>query len=156
MQQVPNQYEAMDEAQRNEHIKEIYDTMCAQRGTTGVSDETILQYATNHLNEVTKQIWWANDLYMATVLHEPNGWAHITFKRNDGGTNVSWQEKQWLKSDVLGEDCEALELFPAESRVVETAGYHYLWGKKELAVGFPVDYTAYDVVSTFAKQDDDD
>jgi hypothetical protein len=35
---------------------------------------------------------------------------------------------QWIKNDVLGENVEAFEIFPAEGRLVDTVNAYHLWG----------------------------
>lgn len=70
---------------------------------------------------------WANDEYEATVEHSPRGWAYITLKRFDRHAIRDWRHLQSIKNEVVGPEREAFELFPAESRLMDTANQYHLW-----------------------------
>jgi hypothetical protein len=74
-----------------------------------------------------KEEVYVNDLYQVHVDYE-NDIPHLSIKNNQKTTDISWQHKQWIKNDILGEEFEACELFPAESRLVNTANQYHLWG----------------------------
>ncbi len=69
----------------------------------------------------------------------PTSPIHLSIKSYDRSTFVSWQIKQWIKNDIVGEEVEAVELFPAESRLVNGANQYHLWcfDKGVLPFGFP-------------------
>lgn len=52
---------------------------------------------------------------------------HLSIKRNDRKPVHSWADLQWLKNQIAGEEAEAVELFPAESRVLDAANQTHLW-----------------------------
>lgn len=60
---------------------------------------------------------------------------HLSFKRHDRGTVIDWREKLRIKNEICdllwpdgnGEDCEAVELYPAMSRCVDMANQYHLW-----------------------------
>jgi hypothetical protein len=77
------------------------------------------------------EYWW-NDTYCATVKRfqsrspfMPSTQLNI-FRRDDGIVR-DWYDLQRIKSDVLGVNVEAFELFPAENRLVDTANSYHLW-----------------------------
>lgn len=98
------------------------------------ADERIEQIV-NEDNET-----WKNDRYTVVVNRHPKGWVtHLSIKRNDRGPEIPWRHLQRIKSELAGDETEAFELFPAESRLVDTANQRWLWcvppGMK-LPVGF--------------------
>jgi hypothetical protein len=53
--------------------------------------------------------------------------AWLSIKRNDRQTIHDWRELQRIKNMIMGEECEAVEIYPAESRVHDTANQYHLW-----------------------------
>ncbi len=51
----------------------------------------------------------------------------LSIKRHDRKPIRDWRDLQRIKNDVVGEDCEAVELFPASSRLVDSANQYHLW-----------------------------
>ena len=70
---------------------------------------------------------YVNDLYEVNVDYDMDI-PHLSIKNKDKSTFVSWQHKQSIKNDILGEEFEAVEIFPAESRLLNTANQYHLWG----------------------------
>ena len=145
----------MDEAERKKHIKRIYDWLRFAWKNKGRGDKPTIQDAEAQFTSLANEEWWANDILQASVEHE-GAWAHISLKRHDRGTNIDWQEKQWVKNDILGKEWEAVELFPAESRALDTANTYHLWANKTIPLGFPKGFRVRDMTTTSATQDDDD
>ena len=69
---------------------------------------------------------YVNDRYEVRVDYDSD-MPHLSIKNNDRSTEIPWQHKQWIKNDIVGEEMEACELFPAESRLVNTANQFHLW-----------------------------
>lgn len=53
--------------------------------------------------------------------------AWLSIKRNDRQTIHDWRELQLIKNLIMGEECEAVEIYPAESRLHDTANQYHLW-----------------------------
>jgi len=53
--------------------------------------------------------------------------AWLSIKRNDRQVIHDWRELQRIKNEIMGEECEAVEIYPAESRVHDTANQFHLW-----------------------------
>lgn len=71
---------------------------------------------------------WGNDEYEATVeINLETGWAYITLKRYDRHRVRDWRHLQSIKNEVCGPEREAVELFPAESRLMDTTNQYHLW-----------------------------
>ena len=87
------------------------------------------------LEESNLEEIYVNDLYQVNVDYDM-GIPHLSIKNNDKSTFISWQHKQWIKNDILGEEYEAVELFPAESRLLNTANQYHLWGFEKGVIKF--------------------
>lgn len=82
---------------------------------------------------------WMNDTY--TVIREDcEDWVHLSIRRNDREPVTDWRDKQEIKNQLVGEECEGLELFPAESRVVDTANQYHLWVIRSPGAGIGVGF----------------
>lgn len=83
---------------------------------------------------------WRNDRYVATVDRDPTGWIRsISVRRTDRKPDIPWRHLQRIKNDIAGDEAEAIELFPAESRLVDTANQRWLWLPRpgvKLDIGF--------------------
>jgi hypothetical protein len=40
---------------------------------------------------------------------------------------MKWRDLQRIKNDLVGPECEAVQLFPAESRLVDTSNQYHLY-----------------------------
>lgn len=54
-------------------------------------------------------------------------YVHLTIRSVDGTARHDWRDLQRIKNELVGEEAEAVELYPAESRVVDTANHYHLW-----------------------------
>lgn len=52
---------------------------------------------------------------------------HHSFKRRDRRTLIPYRDKMRIKDDLVGPECEGVELLPARSREVDTANQYHLW-----------------------------
>lgn len=78
---------------------------------------------------------WKNDLY--TVIRsylraeerdeDSPKLVHLSIRRNDRSTAKDWRHFQKIKNQLVGEEAEGVELFPAESRMVDTSNQYHLW-----------------------------
>lgn len=73
---------------------------------------------------------------------------HLSIKRVDREPIHDWRVLQDIKNAMLGEQCEAVELYPAESRLVDTANQYHLFGFDQPwpDLGFPFGFTERMVV----------
>lgn len=53
--------------------------------------------------------------------------AWLSIKRNDKQVIRDWRELQRIKNAIVGDEVEAVEIFPAESRLQDTANQYHLW-----------------------------
>lgn len=83
---------------------------------------------------VNAQEVWKNSRYTVDVrrslLHLPTGDAtlvHLSIKANDKTAVHDWRDFQRIKNELVGREQEAIELYPAESRLVDTSNQYHLW-----------------------------
>ena len=85
---------------------------------------------------------WINQTYQVMLRHFPETRAaYVSIKRIDQAPLRAWRDIQRIKDQLLGPDCEAVELFPAQGRLVDTANQYHLWGSTDPAYRFPFGFT---------------
>lgn len=91
----------------------------------------------------TEEIWHNEKYQVATILsnHDDFGqMMQINIRRRDGNVIFrDWREFQDIKNQLAGEECEAIEIYPAESRLIDTANKYHLWcflDKRQISFGW--------------------
>lgn len=82
-----------------------------------------------------------NNLYQVEVAHTlppAPSFIHLIISRLDKGTCNEWADLQRIKNEIAGPEYEAIELFPAESRLVNTGNEYHLWVHSDPNYRFPV------------------
>lgn len=77
-------------------------------------------------------IYLSEQYQVAIDKSPPHGFAgqlvwHLSIKRIDKEPIMDWRDLQAIKSQLCGPEAEALQLFPAESRVVDTSNQYHLF-----------------------------
>jgi hypothetical protein len=62
---------------------------------------------------------------------------HLSIKRQDRMPVFGWRDIQTIKNEIIGPEHEAVQLFPAESRLVDGANQYHLYVLKDAALRFP-------------------
>jgi len=102
----------------------------------GYSEEMIRKlYA-----EAEEAEWWINLDVVVTVRRFPDRSAHVSIRRQDRKPIHDWRIFQRIKNEVLGPECEAVELYPAESRLADSANQYHLWGSSDPTFRFPIGF----------------
>lgn len=93
--------------------------------------------------ELAKGEIWINDTYaVAKYDNAPDGaggrFIHLSIKRQDREPIHDWRDLQRIKTELCGAEAEGVEIYPAESRVVDMANQYHLWvfTKLKLPWGF--------------------
>jgi hypothetical protein len=97
---------------------------------------------------------WLNDIYQVAVYKNDKGpLIHLSIKRRDRKPIHDWRDLQEIKNLLVGRENEGVELFPAESRRVDTSNQYHMFVLKDPAVRFPFGFNAGRVVTeaTFGK-----
>lgn len=122
-----------------------------------VYGETREQALDRLVREHNRSDYYVNNLYqvMVTELTDDYGMGggpgmlHINIRRRDGSMFKDWQHFQQIKNEIAGPEREAVEIYPAESRLTDTSNKWHLWVMPEnmpLPFGFPhrdVNYDEY-------------
>lgn len=83
-----------------------------------------------------------NSIYQVSVWFELSSFfgevAHLSFKTHDKQARHDWREMQRIKNELCGDETEAIEIYPMESRLVDTANQYHLFVFKDykLDLGF--------------------
>jgi hypothetical protein len=80
-----------------------------------------------------------NNIYRVLVRREPPI-VHLTITRLDGQPCKNWRHFQLIKNEIVGPEFEAVELFPAESRLVDMDNEYHLWVNADNGFRFPFGY----------------
>lgn len=104
-------------------------------------------------NEKAGERVYMNDVYQVHVRLPRPGMVHLSIKRIDREPVHDWRDLQEIKNQICGSECEAVELYPAESRVVDTANQYHLWVCTDEKFRFPFGFSGNRVVTdeAFAK-----
>lgn len=90
---------------------------------------------------------WKNSRYQVAIDRAPpvgEGWPamiHLSIKRLDRAPIYDWRDMQRIKNELVGPNHEAVQLYPSEERVVDTANQYHLWVLAEPGIGFPFGWT---------------
>lgn len=71
-----------------------------------------------------------NSRYQVNVkfLHTDNGlWTHLSIKTRDKQAYHDWRDFQRIKNELVGPEFEAVEIYPAEDRLVDSSNQYHLW-----------------------------
>jgi hypothetical protein len=89
------------------------------------------------VNRLANSPVYLNDLYTVQIEQMPP-FVHLIIRRNDWDTCKDWRHFQQIKNEFVGIENEAVELFPAESRLVDTANVYHLWVHTDARFRFPL------------------
>lgn len=104
-------------------------------GVFAAADESAARAAiTSHVTELyLNDEIYLNDVYQVNVRRYPNevpgkpDLVHLSIKRIDRQCIHDWRDLQEIKNQLVGPECEGVELYPAESRLVDTANQYHIW-----------------------------
>ena len=104
--------------------------VCQWMKDAGLSPEMIER----EVKEMSKQMLYLDETetyQVAVRKHIDNGFdmdmTHLSIKRVDKGAIHDWRIMQEIKNALVGPECEAFEMYPAESRLVDSANQYHLW-----------------------------
>lgn len=70
---------------------------------------------------------WCNDQYEVIAHEYLPGQVHLSIKRYDRKPTRNWRHMQQMKNEICGSESEGIELFPAESRLIDEANQFHLY-----------------------------
>jgi hypothetical protein len=78
-----------------------------------------------------EQIWINEKYQVATIVSDDPTFGkimQINIRRRDGNVIMrDWREFQDIKNQLAGPECEGLELYPAESRLIDVNNKYHIW-----------------------------
>ena len=118
------------------------------------------------LESVTRGTIYLNDEYQVMVYRPEDNVSelvkadsppitHLSIKRLDKEPIHDWRKLQQIKNMILGKDVEAVELYPNEERLVDSANQYHLWALPAglcFPLGFTDKYVTDGAPDTGAKQ----
>ncbi len=99
------------------------------RAITGMSE----RQAKERVAFLSRQEVWVNNLYQVNVERaDPAetggvGFAHLIIRRLDRRPVHNWGHFQAIKNELIGPECEAVELYPAERNLIDAKDHYHLW-----------------------------
>jgi hypothetical protein len=69
-------------------------------------------------------VWWPKE----ASREEQRESIYLGVKRLDKAPMADWRVKQRIKNAILGDEAEAVELYPAESRLIDESNHYHLFG----------------------------
>jgi len=95
-----------------------------------------------------KSEYWKNDLYQVLKNDMGGYMVQLNIRRIDGAPCIrDWRHFQAIKNQLVGEECEGIELYPAESRKQDTCNKYHIWCVTDPTFRFPVGFTERQVVN---------
>tara|TARA_R100000654_G_scaffold17207_4_gene36054 strand:- start:777 stop:1307 length:531 start_codon:yes stop_codon:yes gene_type:complete len=101
------------------------------------ANRTLQEMKINLLKEYLQETW-KNDIYIIMVyrreaaddlVHNPEFKGKCTWlsiRRKDRRPVNNWQDMQTIKNRLCGTECDAIQIFPKESKMVNTANQYHL------------------------------
>ena len=111
------------------------------------------EQAEAYIESSKNQRVYINNVYQV-ILRDCGDIVHLSIKRLDKEAKHDWRQFQRIKNELVGEECEAIELYPAESRKVDTANQYHLWVFKDPNYRIPLGFSEGLVSDTMADNTD--
>lgn len=109
-----------------------------------------IQAAHEAMREADKELAasevFLNDKYQV-IRRDMGDMIYLSIKRRDRESIHDWRDFQAIKNELVGPENEAVELYPAESRVVDTANQYHLWVFKDPTYRIPFGFQGGRVVT---------
>lgn len=122
----------------------------------GVPEDEIEAIVVSQMERLLRQETWLNSRYQVSIEREvEHGFPQhaqvvwLSIKRRDRGPvgPERFRDFQRIKNELVGPECEAIEIYPAESRLVDTANQYHLFAFANPDVQVPVGYQEREVTA---------
>ena len=108
-------------------VKEFIEQTMKEHGVSRSEAKT--QY-----NRLSADEIWCNDKYQVNIDRKPEhnfgddvALVHLSIKTLDKTPIHDWREFQEIKNLLTDPECEGIEIYPAESRLIDAANQYHLW-----------------------------
>ncbi len=61
----------------------------------------------------------------------------LSIRDRERSSRHDWRDMQRIKNELIGPEIEMVEIYPAESRLVDTSNHYFLWGLDDPTFRFP-------------------
>lgn len=95
------------------------------------------QEAQQQIDWMKSQAVYINNLYQVNIEFMPEEGAHLMIRRIDRQPIHNWGHFQQIKNELLGKECEAIEIYPKVSRLVDDKNHYHLFGYRTPNFKFP-------------------
>ena len=85
-------------------------------------------------------VYRREDMHNLPASSEWPAMVHLLIRSHDQKPIHDWRDLQSIKNAIVGPEHEAIELYPRESRVVDTANVFHLWVLADSNANFPFGY----------------
>ena len=119
---------------------EEYSNPLAFMASFGVS----MSEAMNMVESFKCEQFFVNSLYQVNLRRHPSPLGdviHLSIKRHDKAPVRDWRDMQEIKNQLVGPENEGLEIYPAESRLVDCATQRHLWCFVDPSFRIPLGWT---------------
>jgi uncharacterized Zn finger protein len=99
-------------------------------------DEAVKRLDELFEDEINRSQLWINDKYQVAVRRRGE-LLHLSIRTLDRSPIFDWRDMQQIKNQLAGPECEGVQLFPAESRLVDSANQYHLWVVTDPTYRFP-------------------
>ena len=99
-----------------------------------------IEQAQRWVREAKQDRVFRNDKYQV-ALRDLGEVYHLSIKRIDREPIHDWRDLQEIKNRLVSAECEGVELYPAESRRVDSANQYHLWVFKDPTLRIPLGFT---------------
>ncbi|MEP6667653.1 MAG: hypothetical protein ABJF10_00785 [Chthoniobacter sp.] len=99
-----------------------------------------LSWIEERVRESASWITYRNNIYLV-VIEMTSPLIHACIRRHDRRPCTDWNHMQQIKSELIGPEHEAVELFPAESRLINTTNEYHLWAHPKSGFRFPFGFS---------------
>ncbi len=85
------------------------------------------RFGTGWVAELNKA--WVDGEYAVMSREIETDWGYVEHVciRNVDNTDIPWAAKQRIKNELFGHERTAIEVFPAESQLVDAANMYHIW-----------------------------
>jgi len=141
--------------ERKEKVARIAWTEFSQREIP----EDVIKQCTDKKIPVPSAVY-ANSFFYV-VVYILDGIIQLSIKPFDPSDKPTWKDLQQIKNEIVSRESEAIELFPAESRCVESEGHTYLWVLHDqqqypIGFGFNLEKLSSELVQEIPDEDEED
>ena len=138
MSRIQHPYKGRPKKEVIREIHKIGKKMAKKTGIMGRIKYSMRKAKKEYYDRMKTEVFFVNDIYQVIMTEDENSiW--LSIKNHDRTTDIPWQHKQWIKNDLCGEEAEGIELFPAQSRIWNTANQYHLFIMKDnerIPIGF--------------------